>query len=141
MVCCSRFLEFDAAHRVYQHEGKCKHVHGHRYKVEIKAKAKDLDSLGRVIDFSVIKEKVGGWIDENWDHNALIYDVDPLGRVLEKMSEKPIFYMPTNPTAENIAKFLLDICNYKLLIGTGVEVVKVVVWETPNCKAEATLHG
>ena len=48
----TRRLEFDAGHRVYQHESKCNHVHGHRYVVEVEATG-TLDGLGRIIDFSV----------------------------------------------------------------------------------------
>ena len=33
-ITCTRRIEFDAAHRVMGHEGKCKHLHGHRYALE-----------------------------------------------------------------------------------------------------------
>ena len=58
MIEITRRLEFDAGHRVLGHEGKCKNLHGHRYSAEITVTAPDLDGLGRVIDFGVIKEKV-----------------------------------------------------------------------------------
>lgn len=51
MITVTRVLEFDAGHRVVNHESKCATLHGHRYKVEIVAAAPGLDSLGRVIDF------------------------------------------------------------------------------------------
>src|SRR5262249_14498003 len=54
-VTCTRLLQFDAGHRVYQHEGKCANLHGHRYTAEITAQAEALDKIGRVIDFSVLK--------------------------------------------------------------------------------------
>ena len=31
---CTRRIEFDAAHRVMEHESKCRHLHGHRYAIE-----------------------------------------------------------------------------------------------------------
>jgi 6-pyruvoyltetrahydropterin/6-carboxytetrahydropterin synthase len=44
--------------------------------------------------------------------------------------------LPYNPTAENLAKYLLwEVCP-KLLKGAGVIVYKVVFRETDNCYAE-----
>ena len=73
---CTRKIEFDSAHRVMKHESKCRHLHGHRYVAEITAAADGLDDLGRVIDFSVLKSVVGGWVDDAWDHGTLANDAD-----------------------------------------------------------------
>jgi 6-pyruvoyltetrahydropterin/6-carboxytetrahydropterin synthase len=137
----TRVLEFDAAHRVVNHESKCATLHGHRYKIEIIAEAPDLDQIGRVIDFSVLKEKLGGWLDLYWDHNVILFEKDE--ETVKAMrwipKKKEPFVAKWNPTAENMAMYLLnDICP-KELENTGVTVTKVIVWETPNCKAEATL--
>lgn len=141
---CTRIIGFDAGHRVVEHEGKCAHLHGHRYTVHITAQAEKLDGVGRVIDFSVLKDKVGGWIDEHWDHGFILYGNDPFKSVLEghhirldSAERQKLYLMPFNPTAENIARYLLRSICPELLRGTGVQVVKVVVWETPNCYAEA----
>ena len=67
MIECTRRIKFDAGHRVHLHESKCRNAHGHQYIVFIYATAENLDKLGRVIDFSVLKEKFHGWIDDNWD--------------------------------------------------------------------------
>ena len=77
MITCSRRIEWDAMHRIPLHESKCKAFHGHRYAAEITCVADGLDSLGRVIDFSVIKNRVGSWIDEKWDHTAILMRGDP----------------------------------------------------------------
>ncbi len=54
-ISCTRRIEFDAAHRVMRHEGKCKHLHGHRYALEATFSASGLDALGRVIDFAAFQ--------------------------------------------------------------------------------------
>ena len=134
-------MEFNAAHRVVNHESKCATLHGHRYKCEISATTDSLDGIGRVIDFSVLKEKVGGWIDKHWDHTSIIFcdDETTIFHLRAIPFKKDIFVSSWNPTAENMAHFLLkEICPL-VLEGTGVKVVKVVVWETPNCYAEASL--
>lgn len=139
-VTCTRLLAFDAGHRVMNHESKCATLHGHRYVVEVEARAQRLDEIGRVVDFSVIKERVGGWIDENWDHTCIVSDQDTevlkALRWLPKFKEP--FAAPWNPTAENMATYLLDTVCPEQLDGSGVTVVRVRVYETPNCYAEAT---
>ncbi len=136
----TRTLEFDAAHRVVNHESKCANLHGHRYKVEIEAESDALDDIGRVIDFSVIKQKIGGWIDENWDHTAIINLHDPLLGFAEAMAiNKPVYKLRDNPTAENMASYLLRHICPGLMDGTGIRVCRVTIWETPNCRAEDSL--
>jgi 6-pyruvoyltetrahydropterin/6-carboxytetrahydropterin synthase len=104
--------------------------------------ASGLDRLGRVIDFAVLKERIGSWIDEHWDHGFIIWkeDTDALA-ALRKFAEldgtdQKVFLLDSNPTAENLAEFLLAQCR-ELLHDCAVEVQKVVVWETENCFAEA----
>lgn len=141
MITCTRRIQFCAGHRVHRHESKCANFHGHNYVVLVEAKAAELDMVGRVIDFSVLKEKVGGWIEAFWDH-GFIYSADDCDAkaVLTKMPfPQKLFEMPYNPTAENMAEFLLKVICPAVLQGHGVTVVKVTVWETENCHAEATL--
>lgn len=140
-VTITRRLEFDAGHRVMNHESKCATLHGHRYVVEIVATAPDLDAIGRIIDFSVLKQKVGAWLDLHWDHNVIVFNLDT--EVVNALSwiprKKEPFISEWNPTAENMAMYLLAVVCPRELSGTGVSVTKVIVWETPNCKAEASL--
>lgn len=141
MITCTRILKSDTGHRVLGHEGKCSHAHGHEYKYEITAISDDLDRIGRVIDFSVIKEKIGGWIDRNWDHNFIVYkaDRDAIEAMKLFYNGKEPFVSDWNPTAENIAFYLLNTICPKELAGSGVKVIKVKVQETSNCYAEASI--
>lgn len=140
MITVTRVLEFDAGHRVVNHESKCATLHGHRYKIEIIATAPGLDPLGRVIDFSVLKKKIGSWIDEHWDHTCILWHAD--GKTIAALKSIPRYKEPFiadwNPTAENMADYLLRVLCPKLLADTEVKIKKVTVWETPNCKAEAS---
>jgi len=137
----TRRIEFDAAHRVYGHESKCGTVHGHRYVAEITAQAADLDNIGRVVDFSVIKEAVGGWIDKHWDHTGIVFvdDVETKRLMTALPGYKPMFISAWNPTAENMANHLLrEVCPM-VLKGYAIRVVKVRLYETPNCWADAEI--
>ena len=135
-------MQFCAGHRVLGHENKCRHLHGHNYVVLVEAEG-TLDALGRVIDFSVLKEKVGGWIEHHWDHGVIVFVDDRATRkaieeweAQEGQAQKQ-FSLPVNPTAENLARFLLDVVCPSELHGTGVTVRRVTVWETENCYATA----
>jgi len=131
-----RILEIDAGHRVVGHEGKCASLHGHRYKFEIYATADDLDNIGRVIDFSILKEVIGNWLEHNWDHAMILWEEDPVAYLWQSdaLSDQKFFALPYNPTAENLASYLFEEAE-KLLKPYGVRVIKIVCWETPNCFA------
>ncbi|MEK6747170.1 MAG: 6-carboxytetrahydropterin synthase [Pseudomonadota bacterium] len=137
-ITCTRRIEFDAAHRVAEHESKCRNLHGHRYVIEASFTSDGLDSLGRVIDFGVIKERLGAWIDNNWDHTTILFDKDQaLGKVISDITGQTIFYLPVNPTAENMAKYLLEKICPQLFSDTPISCVSVLLYETPNCSALA----
>lgn len=137
MIICTRRIEFDAAHRIKKHESKCKMLHGHRYVVEASFSAPELDKLGRVIDFGVIKEVLGKWIDENFDHNTILSTADKkLGDDIEKITNQKIFYLDYQPTAENIARYLFEEVCPKLFADYEIKCTKLRIYETPNCYAE-----
>lgn len=153
----TRVIEFDAGHRVLGHESKCANLHGHRYVAHISVDAASLDDVGRVIDFSKIKEVVGQWIDDNWDHNMILHIDDPLLLTWEcphvKLKHgkngiragdiwkgKTPYIMPRwapNPTVENMVKVLYHEA-YSRLIPHGVKVKSIRLYETPNCWADYT---
>jgi len=149
MISCTKRLTFAAGHRVWKHESKCSNLHGHNYAVLLEASVhvpkvkvptqKDLDEIGRVIDFSILKKKFGRWIDENWDHGFLVHVEDVQARrALKQVPGTKTYLLPYNPTAENMAIFLFEIIGPRLLRGTGVALRKVTVWETETCFAEVT---
>ncbi len=139
-ITCARRLSFDAAHRVLNHEGKCRYLHGHRYEAEASFVAETLDDIGRVIDFGVIKEKLGAWINAHWDHTTILWDRDkPLGEAISAITEQKIYYLPYNPTAENIARYLLETICPDLFKEEGIRCISMAVHETPSCTAWAQL--
>jgi 6-pyruvoyltetrahydropterin/6-carboxytetrahydropterin synthase len=139
-ITCTRRIEFDAGHRVMEHESKCKHLHGHRYAVEATFAARDLDILGRVIDFGQVRARLGSWIDEHWDHATILSDKDrALGEGITAKTGQVIFYLPANPTAENMAEYLLKTVCPKLFEDSGAHCTRIRLYETPNCYADAAL--
>lgn len=134
---CTRKLYFDAAHRVVNHKGKCKLLHGHRYTLEITFEAFDKNELGMIIDFGYIKDILGAWIDNNLDHNTILWDKDKdLGNNINLITGQKIYYLPFNPTAENIAFYILEYICPKLFTNTNIICESIRIYETPNCFAD-----
>lgn len=141
MIQCTRRIEFDAAHRVKEHESKCKYLHGHRYAVEATFEANKLDALGRVIDFGCIKEVLGTWIDNNWDHNTILHASDQaLAETINQGTNQQVFLLPENPTAENMAYYLLHTVCPSLFTDASIRCIKIKLYETPNCYVEVHIH-
>ena len=132
-------------HRIPRHESKCSAFHGHRYAAELTCDARALDDRGRVIDFGVVKELVGGWIDRHWDHTAILQrdDPDPAVHVLAASNAahgRPVYWLDAPPTAEVIVAELARVAA-ALLADHGVRVTRVRLWETPNGSAEWVARG
>lgn len=130
-----RYHDISCGHRVVGHESKCRYLHGHNYRIHFVCEAEGLDSIGRVIDFSVIKEKLCLWIEENFDHKFLLWQSDPFLESLWLLSPESICIVPFNPTAENMAEYLVKEIAPKQLEGTGVILKKCIIEETRKCSA------
>lgn len=134
-----RRIKFCAGHRLYRHGGKCEFFHGHNYTADFYVTSEEVDSVGRVIDFAELKRLLKGWIDEHWDHAFLLNVEDENGIAAIKSVEPTKFYiLPYNPTAENMARYLLEEIGSELFVGTGVTLTKVVIWETEESCSEAS---
>lgn len=132
-----RYHDFSYGHRVYGHESVCAHLHGHNGRVIFEVEA-SLDKVGRVLDFSAIKHRLCMWVENNWDHRFLIWEEDPLCQALLDVDET-VVVLPVNPTAENLANYLLQCVGPEALLGTGVLLVRVTMEETRKCAATASL--
>lgn len=149
-----RYHDFCAGHRVYGHESKCAHLHGHNYRVHftcipapVQAPARkflgqqplpvvpQLDTVGRVVDFSVIKSTLCEWLEVNWDHKMLLWEKDPLLGVIYTLDEQGVVAVPFNPTAENMAQYLVEVIGPQLLVDAGVVLAHVRIEETRKCSA------
>jgi 6-pyruvoyltetrahydropterin/6-carboxytetrahydropterin synthase len=139
MVTATRRIQFAMGHRVHGHEGKCRHLHGHNFVAFVTAAAVNLDAVGRVIDFGVLKERIGGWIEREWDHGFVVWaDDHEVRRALAEVEGQKTYVLASNPTAENLAEHLLRVVGPAVLDGSGVRLVKVTLYETENGIAEAT---
>ena len=139
MITVERYHDISMGHRVVGHENKCRHLHGHNYRIHFTCTANELDNLGRVIDFSLIKAHLCEWLEVNWDHKTVLWQEDPLLKQLKDIVPEDIVTVPFNPTAEQLAQYLVTVVGPQQLAGTGVKLISVKIDETRKCSASYSL--
>lgn len=133
-----RTHEIHSGHRVYGHKGKCCNLHGHSYIFHFHCTSDNLNELGMVIDFGEIKSTLCQWLEDNYDHRMLIWEKDPIAVELLKI-DPSVVIVPYNPTAENIADYVLNNIAPKLLIGSNIKLFKIILEETSKCSASSEI--
>jgi 6-pyruvoyltetrahydropterin/6-carboxytetrahydropterin synthase len=136
----TRRLEFDAGHRIPNHNSQCKHLHGHRYAIEITLSGdiittEGVSEQGMVMDFSDVKRIAKERVVDAWDHAFLVYRGD--GAVLDFLNTLPghkTVVLDVVPTAENLAKIAFDLLQdaYRDTFGNHLRLERIRLYETPN---------
>lgn len=140
MIAARRYHDISCGHRVVGHEGKCAHLHGHNYRIHFTVVPVDgVDPVGRVLDFAVIKDRLCSWLEIFWDHRLLIWEQDPLLPELQQLDPQGVMVVEFNPTAENMAKYLVEEIGPQALLTTDTILIKVTVEETRKCSASYEL--
>lgn len=135
MITATRYHDFSAGHRVVGHENKCAWLHGHNYRIHFTIAGKQLDRVGRVLDFGVINALLCQWLEARWDHRFLVWEQDPWLQSLIAIDQN-VCVVPFNPTAENMAKYLVSEVGPQVL-PNELLLVRVLVEETRKCSAQA----
>ncbi len=137
----TKVFTFDAGHRLSDYEGKCKRLHGHTYHLEVTVEG-ELNKKGMVMDFGDLKSIFNEDIDSKFDHRFMLKIGDKYNEAIAKALPKgdgSICWVDYNPTAENIAKDILEILKKKLSEpAIGAKIAKVRLYETPTSFAEIT---
>ncbi|ADU91809.1 6-carboxytetrahydropterin synthase QueD [Taylorella equigenitalis] len=132
-------FNFDIAHLLDGHDGKCKNLHGHTYRLEVEVAGpviEDGPKKGMVIDFADLKSVVDDLIIARMDH-AFLYDSTneretAIAQLLEGWNMKT-YPFKHRTTAENISRHIFDLLRERL---EGVN--RVRLWETPSSYSECT---
>lgn len=92
-----------------------------------------------IIDFGLIKSSLCAYLEEKWDHKFMIWEKDPLLGQLKTLVPEDIVIVPFNPTAENMARYIVEEIGPILLDGTDVTLCSCRVEETRKCSATYSL--
>jgi len=141
MIVAKRF-NWEAAHRLPWHEGKCKQIHGHSYKMIVEFDG-ELNEKGMVVDFNDIKKMIEP-IVKQIDHATIISSNDTELKELFEAKSWKYFLLPFDSTAENLCNYFLGLIieqHKDLLVANRVKEVGVKVFETDTTYAytKATL--
>jgi 6-pyruvoyltetrahydropterin/6-carboxytetrahydropterin synthase len=142
----TRRLEFDAGHRIPNHNSQCRHLHGHRYAIEITLSGdvvttEGVSEQGMVMDFSDVKRIAKEQVVDLWDHAFIVYRNDKT--VLDFLATLPghkTVVLDVVPTAENLARVAFDLLDgaYQDIYGNHLRLERVRLYETPNNWADHT---
>ncbi|WP_300454807.1 6-carboxytetrahydropterin synthase [Accumulibacter sp.] len=141
----TRRLEFDAGHRIPDHKSQCRHLHGHRYAMEITLAGDIIQregdpANGMVMDFSAVKALAARHLVDAWDHAFLVWSGDrPVVEFLRSLPDHKTVLLDCVPTAENLAQeaFAILAMVYRDIYANRLQLVRLRLYETPNCWAEA----
>ena len=126
-------FKWEMGHRLPEHFGQCKNIHGHSYKMLVEFEG-ELDENGMVIDYYDV-EKIINPIVEKLDHAFLVNKDDKLTvEFLEKLNSKKVV-VDFESTVENICIYLLNKIKSADL-PANVKAIMVRVSETEEDYAE-----
>jgi len=107
---------FEAAHFIDGYAGKCARLHGHNWTVEAVVRGEELDALGMLVDFKILKTELKKILDD-FDHRYL--------NELETFARE-------NPTAENLARKIFERLAASEIFNGTTKLYAVKVHESPN---------
>ena len=97
MYYISKRMEISAAHQLkLPYASKCQNAHGHNWIITVHCASEELTEYGIVVDFTKIKEVVQKPLDHHYLNEI---------------------FSSSNPTAENIAKWVCDRVNEVCEVG------------------------
>jgi 6-pyruvoyltetrahydropterin/6-carboxytetrahydropterin synthase len=141
----TRRLEFDAGHRIPNHDSQCRHLHGHRYALEVTLSGEIITTdgaaeQGMVMDFSLVKVIAQQHVVELWDHAFLAWrgDTEVVAFLHTLPGHKTVLF-DAPPTAEHLALTAFRILDkvYRDRYGNRLRLDNVRIYETPNSWADA----
>lgn len=120
MISLTKKFSFSCAHRIVNHPGKCKNLHGHNFNliIEVRDNRDYYNILSNeypiLFDFGDAKRLYGKWIEDNWDHSIILWKEDKelldffINLKIDGKLGQKIYVMDANVTSESLAKEFLD---------------------------------
>lgn len=133
-------FNFEAAHALWNYDGKCKNLHGHTYKLFVTVIGTPISDdnnvkTGMVIDFGDLKKIVKTHIVDIFDHAVILNKKAPYQGFINtpEMFERFIT-TEYQPTCENMVSHFANIISEQL--PENVNIFSVRLYETETSYAE-----
>lgn len=126
-------FHWEMGHRLPEHFGKCKNIHGHSYRMIVELEGV-INDYGMIMDYYDLK-KIVNPIIEQLDHAFMVYEKDKeIVKFLESMKSKKVI-VGFQSTVENICKYILTEIQ-KQNLPSNVKKLKVRIFESIDDYAE-----
>ena len=107
-------FDFEMAHALDCHDGKCHNIHGHTYGLKVTFVGEPIDAPGMpkdgmVIDFSDIKKIVKHNVVDVFDHALVLRDNSRFLATLNKEINPRLMLVSYQPTAEKVLEHMIEI--------------------------------
>ena len=135
----TKSFDFEMAHALDGHDGKCKNIHGHSYKLKVTIKGIPLNDVkspknGMLIDFTELKELVNRNICDVFDHALVLKDDSKILSLVKDQPHLKIIRVPYPPTCEYL---LIDfVARIRDQFPPGVELHALRLEETASSYGE-----
>lgn len=137
MMKVAKEFKWEMGHRLPEHFGSCKNIHGHSYKMIVEFEG-ELNKNEMIIDFYDIDRIIKPLI-EKLDHAFMVNENDKeVIEFLEKIKSK-MLVVNFNSTVENICKFILGEIK-KFDLPKNISSVSLRVYETNEDYAEEKIY-
>jgi 6-pyruvoyltetrahydropterin/6-carboxytetrahydropterin synthase len=133
MMKVAKEFKWEMGHRLPEHFGNCKNIHGHSYRMIVEFEG-ELNKDEMIIDFYDIYRIINPFI-EKLDHAFMVNEQDTVVIAFLEEIKSKMFVVDFNSTVENICKFILkEIKKYEL--PQNISSITVRIYETNEDYAE-----
>jgi len=132
-------FRFEAAHALWNHDGLCKHIHGHSYIFHVTVKGTPLNlpgdpKNGMVMDFSVLKNIVKPNIVDIFDHALVVNANSPHVELVQNKKFTRVIGVDYQRTCENMILDFKD--RIEPFLPENVKLHSLRLYETATSYAE-----
>ena len=129
----SKEFNWEMGHRLVDHPGKCRNVHGHSYRLTVEVEGQP-DENGMIVDFYVISSAVKPLI-EKLDHAFLCHDQDTELLMYLKRNDMKHEVISFPSTVENLCGMFAEALDPMLRPHENIEGFEVRINETESSEA------
>ena len=132
-------FNFDMAHALDDHQGKCKNIHGHSYQLLVTVKGtptleSGASDNGMIMDFGDLKKIVKSTIVDIYDHAIVLEKNSPFLQNKGILKNTKLIQVNYQPTSENLIIDFVKIL--QPLLPANVILSRVFLRETASSYAE-----